>query len=65
MSLTSAQKFVSTMKSDQEFRTAVTSFSDPSELGKYLQSQGFDFKLPELIKAMGSCMAGLDQLCSQ
>jgi predicted ribosomally synthesized peptide with nif11-like leader len=61
MSLASAQEFVSTMKSDQEFRAAVTSFSDVGELGKYLQIQGYEFGLSDLIKAMAFCMAELDQ----
>ncbi len=64
MSLASAQAFLAMMKSDQGFRVAVTGFSDATELGKFLQSQGYEFALPDLIKAMGSCMAGLDQLCS-
>jgi hypothetical protein len=65
MSLASAHKFVSVMKSDGELRAAVTGFSTGTELGNFLQVQGYDFDLPDLIKAMASCMAELEQCCSQ
>ncbi len=64
MSKAGAQAFVSMMKNDPEFRAAVTSCSDPRELEKFLQNQGYEFELPDLIKAMGSCMAGLDRFGS-
>lgn len=65
MSLVSAEKFVSVMKSDREFRATVTSFSTRLELDNFLQVQGYDFDLPALIKAMAACMVELDQCCSQ
>lgn len=65
MSLASAQKFVSQMKTDREFRAAVISFSTRLELDNSLHVHGYDFDLPDLIKAMAACMAELDQCCSQ
>jgi predicted ribosomally synthesized peptide with nif11-like leader len=65
MSLANAQQFVSAMKSDREFRAAVASFSTRLELGNFLRVQGYEFDLPDLIKAMAGCMAELDQCCSQ
>jgi predicted ribosomally synthesized peptide with nif11-like leader len=63
MSLASAHKFVAAMKSDGEFRAAVTSFSSETELSNFLQVQGYDFGLSDLIKAMASCMAELELGC--
>lgn len=57
MPLANAQKFVSAMRSDEEFRAAVTSISGSLELRNYLQSRGFEFDLPDLIRAMAACMA--------
>jgi hypothetical protein len=45
------------MKSDGEFRAAVTGISDSLELRNYLQSLGLEFELPDLIRAMAACMA--------
>jgi predicted ribosomally synthesized peptide with nif11-like leader len=61
MSLAGAQKFVSAMKSDAAFRAEVTSLPTEAELVNFLQIQGYDFALPDLIKAMAACMAGLEQ----
>ncbi len=65
MSLASAQKFVSTMKIDQEFRVTVANFSEPGQLLSYLQNWGYEFAMSDLIQAMAACMTELDQCCSQ
>lgn len=65
MSLASALKFVSVMKSDAEFRLAVPSLPTGTELGNFLQVQGYDFDLSDLIKAMAACMAELEQCSAQ
>ncbi len=61
MSLACSQEFLARMKSDKEFRSMVTGFSDGFALQNYLESAGYDFDLPEMIKAMAACMAELEQ----
>ncbi len=58
MSMTSAQEFVSRMKVDGEFRTLVTGFADRLKQSDYLRSQGYEFDLQDLVRAMAACMAG-------
>lgn len=65
MSMASAQKFVSAMKSDKDFRAAVTGFAPGPELDNFLQQRGYAFDLPDLIKAMAGCMAEQDLSGSQ
>lgn len=57
MSLANAIEFVAAMKSDVEFRAAVTGFADSLKLRNFLQSRGYEFDLPDLVKAMAACMA--------
>lgn len=62
MSLESAQHFVSRMKDDKEFRTAVQQTPDTVALKDYLRVQGFEFTQRELVGAMAACMAELDAM---
>lgn len=62
MSLESAEQFVSRMKEDKQFRTAVQKTADTLALNDYLRSQGFDFNQRELVGAMAACMAELDAM---
>ncbi|MCX5873348.1 MAG: Nif11-like leader peptide family natural product precursor [Deltaproteobacteria bacterium] len=62
MSLESAQKFVSKMKEDKEFRSTVQQAADTVALNDYLRGQGFEFNQRELVGAMASCMAELDKM---
>jgi len=57
MSLAKAQEFVAAMKGDVEFRATVTGFADSLKLRNFLQGRGYDFDLPDLIRAMAACMA--------
>lgn len=61
MSLANAQEFVAAMKGDGEFRAVVTGFADSLKLRNFLVSQGYEFDLPDLIRAMVACMAELPQ----
>ena len=63
MSMASAQEFVDRMKGDAAFRNVVTGFTDHLKLSDYLHSRGFDFDLPDLIRAMAACMAGTVPSC--
>ncbi len=68
MSLESAQQFVSRMKEDKEFRTAVEQNADTVTLIVFLRSQGYEFDQRELVGAMAACMAELDataQVCRE
>ncbi len=68
MSTESAQRFVSRMKEDKEFRITVQKTDDTAAFNAYLTSQGFDFNQRELVGAMAACMAELDAMaqgCSQ
>jgi hypothetical protein len=60
MSLASAQKLVSAMKSDGEFRAAIAGLTTSVESGEFLQARGYDFELPELLQAMAACMDELE-----
>ncbi len=62
MSLASAQEFVSRMKEDKEFRSAVQEVADVAELNDYLRDQGFEFNQRELVGAMAACMTELDAM---
>jgi hypothetical protein len=63
MSMASAQEFVGRMKVEEEFRTEVTGFADHLKLSDYLHSRGYEFDLPDLIRAMAACMAGPEPSC--
>lgn len=61
MSLEHAHQFVSRMKEDREFRSAVSSSTDKQSLSDYLKAQGYEFDRRELIAAMAACMAELEK----
>ncbi len=61
MSLSNAQAFVATMKSDVEFRAVVSGFVDSPKLRDFLQNRGYKFDLSDLVRAMAACMAELPQ----
>jgi predicted ribosomally synthesized peptide with nif11-like leader len=62
MSAESAQEFVSRMKEDKGFRSAVQQVADAVELNNYLRGQGFEFDQRELVGAMAACMTELDSM---
>ena len=62
MSLESAHQFVSRMKEDREFRSAISSVTGNEALDDCLSSQGYEFGQWELVAAMAACMAELDKL---
>ena len=60
MKIDDAQRFVQQMREDTDFRRSVTGFGTPSELWDYLKHSGFEFDPCDLVKAMATCMADLE-----
>ena len=56
MTFKSAEQFISTMKSDNDLRDAVTKAKCTEEFQQVIQSGGFDFNNHELAKAVVACM---------
>lgn len=65
MALDDAQRFVSRMKEDTQFRTKVQGLADSASLKGYLADWGFSFDMLDLVKAMAGCMEELDQMMHQ
>ncbi|HUT84912.1 MAG TPA: Nif11-like leader peptide family natural product precursor [Thermodesulfobacteriota bacterium] len=61
MSLENAQRFVSRMKEDKQFRNKIQGIADNKQLKEYLGNQGYNFDECELIGAMAACMAELEK----
>ena len=62
MSFENAQKLVSKMRDDKEFRNNVQGMPDNQALKSYLREEGYEFEELDLIKSMAACMTGLDQM---
>jgi predicted ribosomally synthesized peptide with nif11-like leader len=61
MSLENAQRFVSRMKEDKQFRNKIQGIADNKQLKEYLGKRGYKFDERELIGAMAACMAELEK----
>jgi hypothetical protein len=62
MNTGNAALFVQKMREDTGFRHSVAGLSAPAELGGFLERNGFDFNMCDLVKAMAACMAESDQI---
>lgn len=62
MTAKNAHMFVEKMKKDKGFRNTLQNFQNQEELWEYLKEQGYAFDECDLINAMASCMAGMDEM---
>jgi len=51
MSIESAKNYIERLKTDEEFRNTVISFSTSQERTKFIRTKGFDFTKDEVLQA--------------
>ena len=60
MTTDSAQLFVQTMREDIGFRETLKKIGDRIEFWEYIENNGYDFNVCDLVKAMAACMVELE-----
>ncbi len=61
MSIESAQRFVTRMREDSEFRSRLSKFPNAASMKTFIVDSGFVFDEAHLVAAMAACMNEMDE----